>query len=430
MTVGRYLLLMAMAWTLSLGTALAQTAASEQSAGGVFRLQTEDGPRFVAGALVRVTALDGSAVGEARSDGRGVWRITLPSSGRYVVRLDAVSLPADLAMREGANKELTVDVGRGEEAIVLFPLVVRGIANKSDGPSFVDRLLQSLADGLVFGAVLAIAAVGLSLIYGVTGIVNFGHGDVVSFGALLAAFFNASVGGPQANLFLAAAGAVALISLLGLPFEGLFRAIGTRARDHFTILVFSIGLSFLLRHALLFVFGPFNQAYRQYQLQELYRFGPVVIAPRDVAVMAASIAILVGVGFLLTRTRTGWAMRAVATNPSLAEQSGIDVRRVQRLAWVLGTGLAAAGGVLLAVGQQARWDSGYQLLMFMFAAVILGGIGTAFGALLGGLLIGLIAQTSTLVIPPELKPAVAMLVLVATLMVRPAGLLNRARRVG
>ena len=92
--------------------------------------------------------------------------------------------------------------------------------------------------------------------------------------------------------------------------------------------------------------------------------------------------------------------------------------------------LCSARPGLLAVSQQARWDIGYQLLMFMFAAVILGGIGTAFGALLGGFVIGLVAQTSTLVIPPELKPAVAMMMLVAVLLVRPAGLLNRARRVG
>ncbi|HEX2888944.1 branched-chain amino acid ABC transporter permease, partial [Vineibacter terrae] len=317
-----------------------------------------------------------------------------------------------------------------EQAIVLFPLVLQGAVDRSDGPSIMSRILQSLVDGLVFGIVLAIAAVGLSLVYGVTGIVNFSHGDVVSFGALLAAFLNAAAGGPQADLFLAAAGAVVLASVLGIPLEGLFRGVASRARDHFTILVFSIGLSFVLRHALLFVAGPSNQAYRQYQLQELYRLGPVVIAPRDLAVAIAAVLILVAVGFLLLRTRPGWAMRAVATNPGLAEQSGIDVRRVQRLAWVLGTALAAAGGVLLAVSQQARWDIGYQLLMFMFAAVILGGIGTAFGALLGGLLIGVIAQASTLVVPPELKPVVAMVVLVATLMIRPAGLLNRARRVG
>lgn len=425
----RCLLLALLAWTAVSGPAASQPGPAT-SAGGVLRLQTADGPRFVAGVRLTVAAADGAVVGESRSSERGAWSVPLPGGGRYVVRLDPQSLPAGIGLRDGARADLTIEVGRGEDAIVLFGLVVRDAVERSDGPSWTARVLQAIADGLVFGAVLAIAAVGLSLIYGVTGIVNFGHGDIVSFGALLAAFLNAAAGGPQADIFLAGAAAIALVSILGIPLESLFHSIGSRARDHFTILVFAIGLSFVLRHALLFGFGPFNLAYRQYQLQQPWSLGPVVVAPRDAIVVMIAVLILLAVGLLLTRTRIGWAMRAVATNPGLAEQSGIDVRRMRRLAWVLGAALAAAGGVLLAVGQQARWDGGYQLLMFMFAAVILGGIGTAFGALLGGLLIGLIAQTSTLVVPPELKPAVAMLVLVATLLVRPAGLLNRARRMG
>jgi branched-chain amino acid transport system permease protein len=405
-------------------------ARAEESAGGVLRLATDEGPRFVANALIRVRAEGGAVVGEARSDQRGAWRIQVPAQGRYVVSLDLGTLPEDLGLRGGARAELTIEVGHGEDAIVLFPLALREAVERRDPNYLSGRILQSLADGLVFGAVLAIAAAGLSLVYGLTGIVNFAHGDVVSLAALFAAVVNAAAGGPQANLFLAGALAVALISLIGWPLEGLFRAVGSRASDHFTILVFAIGLSFLVRHALLFVFGPFSLAYRQYQLQEPFRLGPVLMAPRDLAVGAIALAIMVAFGVFMTRTRPGWAMRATASNPGLAEQSGIDVRRMRRWAWVLGSALAAAGGVLLAVSQQARWDIGYQLLMFMFAAVILGGIGTAFGALLGGFVIGLVAQTSTLVIPPELKPAVAMMMLVAVLLVRPAGLLNRARRVG
>ena len=232
------------------------------------------------------------------------------------------------------------------------------------------------------------------------------------------------------HLFAAGAAAVLLVGTLGFAFEGLFRRVETRAADHFTILVFSIGVSFVLRHALLFAFGPANLPYRQYLLQDLIRIGPVVVAPRDLAIAAIAFVLLVAVGLLLLRTRIGRAMRATSTNPSLAAQSGIDVRRITRFTWVLGTMLAAAGGVLLAVGQQARWDMGFQMLMFIFAAVILGGIGTAFGAMVGALLIGLIAQLSTILIPPELKPAVVMAVLVLILLYRPFGLFNRARRIG
>lgn len=418
-----------LAWPLFSGLAQAQSDGGE-SVGGAFRMRTEAGAVPVVGVSVSIEAEDGTPVSLASSDPKGAWRVDLPSPGRYRARLDRTTLPRQAALRVDALAELSIEVRRGESAIILFPLVPRDASEAPDAPSLTARLLQTLADGAVFGAVLAIAAIGLSLIYGVARVVNFSHGDLVSFGALLAAFLNASALGPQAPLALAAILAVALLALLGLPFEAMFRSIGSRARDHFTILVFSIGLSFLLRHALLFGFGPFNLAYREYQLQDPYRLGPVLIAPRDAAVFVVAVAVVAAVGLFLTRTRIGWAMRAAAVNPGLAEQCGIAVRRMQQAAWVLGAGLAATGGVLLAVSQQARWDTGYQLLMFMFAAAILGGLGTAFGALVGGLLIGLIVQMSTLAIPPELKPAVAMLVLVATLLVRPSGLLNRARRLG
>lgn len=425
---GRLLLVLAAALFLA-GPAAAQGQPA-QSVGGFLRLQTDDGPRAVEAVAVGATTEGGAAVGSAESDARGQWKIELPAPGRYVVRLDAGSLPTSVALREGAASELRIDVGAGEDAIVLFALAARGAAAEADRSGVLDRLAQNLVDGLMFGALLGITAIGLSLIYGVTGIVNFSHGDFVSFGALLATFLNASVGGPHAEILLAIAAAVVMISLLGVPLAAAFHSIGRRAEDHFTIMVFAIGLSFFFRHALLFAFGPSSQAYRQHQLQELYTVGPVVLAPRDLAVFLAALTVLLGIGVLLTRTRTGWAMRAVATNAGLAEQSGIDVTRVRRQVWVLGSGLAALGGALMAVSQQARWDAGYQLLMFMFAAVILGGIGTSFGALVGGLLIGLITQVSTLVVPPELKPAVAMLILVAVLMVRPSGLLGRAHRVG
>jgi branched-chain amino acid transport system permease protein len=425
---GRFLLF------LLAGLFLADVASAQgqpvQSVGGFLRLQTDEGPRPVEGVAVSATTEAGVAAGSAQSDARGRWQIDLAAPGKYVVRLDVHSLPASVTLRKDASNELRIDVGGGEDAIVLFGLVAGDAAAHADHAGLLDRIAQSLVDGLMFGSLLGITAIGLSLIYSVTGIVNFSHGDFVSFGALLATFLNAAVGGPHADILLAIAAAVVMISLLGVPLAAAFRSIGTRAGDHFTIMVFAIGLSFFFRHALLFAFGPSSQAYRQYQLQELYTLGPVVVAPRDLAVFLASVAVLVGIGFLLTRTRTGWAMRAVATNAGLAEQSGINVTRIRRMVWVLGSGLAAMGGALMAVSQQARWDSGYQLLMFMFAAVILGGIGTSFGALVGGLLIGLITQVSTLVVPPELKPAVAMLILVAVLLVRPTGLLSRSYRVG
>ena len=420
------LLLVVPAWA----PAAAQTGSSEEI-GGTFRAPDPDGgTKPVTGVRVSVRIAEGAPIGEARSDERGRWTVLLPGPGRYAISLDPASVPAGLALRPGAATLLTLDVVRNEKAIVVFPLVAGAATPPETGPGVEMRLVQLAVDGLIFGLVLAITAIGLSLIFGITRIVNFGHGDVISLGALIAVLLNAMETGPQMHLLAAGILAVLLVGALGLPFERLFRGIGERAADHFTILVFSIGLSFVLRHALLFAFGPANLPYRQYLLQDLIRIGPIVVAPRDLAVAGIALVVLVAVGLLLLRTRIGRAMRATSTNPSLAAQSGIDVAKITRLTWVLGTMLAAVGGVLLAVSQQARWDMGYQMLMFIFAAVILGGIGTAFGAMVGGIIIGLIAQLSTVLIPPELKPAVVMAVLVLILLCRPLGLFNRARRIG
>ncbi|MGE0714703.1 MAG: branched-chain amino acid ABC transporter permease [Alphaproteobacteria bacterium] len=428
--LGRVLLALALVIAAALPGA-AQGAA--EAIGGTVRAPDPDGGTTpVAGVRIAVGVAGGAPVGEARTDERGRWSVDLPGPGRYTATIDRTTIPAGLALREGASAALTIEIVRNDRGIVVFPLAAAAAvpAVEDAGPGVPARLLQLAVDGLVFGLALGLAAVGLSLIFGVVRIVNFGHGDVISAGALVAVLLNAVDGGPQMHLVAAGIAAVLAAGLLGLVFEGLFRRIDARATDHFTVLVFSIGVSFVLRHALLFAFGPANLPYRQYLLQDLIRIGPVLIAPRDLAVAAISALLLVAVGLLLLRTRVGRAMRATATNRALAAQSGIDVRRIARLTWVIGTMLAAAGGVLLAIGQQARWDMGYQMLMFIFAAVILGGIGTAFGAMAGGLLIGLVAQLGTFVIPPELKPAVVMAVLVAVLLYRPLGLFNRARRIG
>lgn len=409
----------------------AAAAESAEAIRGFFRVEDADGRRVaLRGIAVTVATPDGAEIGAARSGGDGAWSVAVPGPGAYVVRLDAATVPESHVVRAGSRTTLTVNVLRNQKAIAVFPLVPRGAAAGVDESHPLRHVLQLAVDGLVFGVVLAIASIGLSLIYGVTRVVNFAHGDVLSFGALVAVFLNASLRGPQLDLVLAALIAVAIVGSLGVVFEDLFRRVNARASDHFTILVFSIGISFVLRHALLFGFGPASQPFRQYVLQDLVALGPVVVAPRDLSVVGISLVLLVGTGMLLLWTRLGQAMRAVATNPHLAEQSGIDIRPIRIWTWVLGTALAAAGGVLLTVSQQARWDLGYQLLMFVFAAVILGGIGTAFGAMVGGILIGLIAQLSTLALPAELKPTVAMTVLVLILLVRPLGLFNRAQRVG
>ena len=146
--------------------------------------------------------------------------------------------------------------------------------------------------------------------------------------------------------------------------------------------------------------------------------------------MGISILVLVAVATFLQRTRTGKAMRAVADNRDLAESSGIDVNRVIGFVWAAGAGLAAIGGILQGLSEQVSFQMGFQLLLLMFAGVTLGGLGTAYGALVGSLVVGIAMEVSTLWIPSEFKTVVALSILVLVLLVRPQGILGQAERVG
>jgi branched-chain amino acid transport system permease protein len=142
------------------------------------------------------------------------------------------------------------------------------------------------------------------------------------------------------------------------------------------------------------------------------------------------VLILGGVGLFLNKTRMGKAMRAVSDNRDLSESSGIDVQRVIRFVWILAGGLAGIGGVFIGLSEQVSWNIGFRILLLLFAAVILGGLGTAYGALVGALIVGIGIQVSTLFIPTELKNVGALVLLIAVLIVRPEGILGKKERVG
>jgi neutral amino acid transport system permease protein len=192
----------------------------------------------------------------------------------------------------------------------------------------------------------------------------------------------------------------------------------------------SIGLALVMRYSYLYAIGGSSRSYGQYSTQTPLSFGPISIPPRDLFIMGLSIIVLTVVGVALIKTRLGKATRAVADNPSLAATSGIDVERVISVVWIIGSALAVLGGVFLALSQQVSYLLGFQILLLLFAGVTLGGLGTAFGALVGSLVVGVFTQLSTLVIPAELQNVGALVVLILILIVRPQGILGRAERVG
>ncbi|MBP1633027.1 MAG: High-affinity branched-chain amino acid transport system permease protein LivH [Acidobacteria bacterium] len=402
---------------------------SFQAAESIGGTLTQGGPQGDPVPGVTLTVSDASGVvGSATSAADGSWEVPLPGPGTYRVDLDASTLPEGAALRDPGRSVLEgVEVRAGQHKSVVFALGERVV----DTAGWFTRLSNLVAKGLTYGAIVALAAVGLSLVFGVTGLVNFAHGEVVTFGAVAAWYFNASGAGPGLHLLWAILPAVALAGLLGAGLErGLFRPLRRRRTGNVALIVVSIGLSLLVRHIYLILMGGAPRAYEQYAVQSQVSLGPIALPPKDLIIIAASLAVLAAVGLMLTRTRLGAAMRAVADNKDLAEASGISVDRIVLYTWALGAGLAGLGGIFLGITQTVQWDMGFVLLLIMFAAVVLGGIGTAYGAALGGLIIGVATETSTFWIPVEFKHVVSLGVLILVLMVRPQGIFGLKERIG
>ncbi len=392
-------------------------------------LETIDGDvrEPVAGVTITVE-LNGQLVGTAESDADGEWEVSVPGADTYLVRLEVDTLPEGVALTDPARAELpSVNVRENQNKTTRFNLG----PGLTSGVSTWTRVSSLFVIGLKFGAIIALSSVGLSLIFGVTGLVNFAHGDLVTLGAVMAFFFNASPLGPEWHVLLAAIPAILLVSGFGALQElGMWRPLRRRGTGLVSLIVVSIGLSFVIRYGVLVVFSGLPRPYTDYAIQNDIQLLGITTVPKNIAIIAFTVVVLILVGLFLTRTKLGTAMRAVADNADLAESSGIDVSRVILVTWTGGAGLAALGGVMFGISEQVQWDMGAKLLLLIFAAVILGGLGTAFGAMVGGFIVGVAIEMSTLVIPVEFKTAVALAILVVMLLVRPQGLLGSKERIG
>ena len=297
--------------------------------------------------------------------------------------------------------------------------------------SSLERFVDLLVLGLKLGAIIAISAIGLSLIYGVTGLVNFSHGEMVTLGAVIAFFFHTSVAGPEWPLLIAAIPAILLGAGLGGGQELLlWRPLRRRGTGLIAMMVISIGLSFALRNLILILFKGEPRSFVDYAVQREVEFLGVATVPKNIVIVLTSVVILVLVGLFLERTKTGTAMRAVSDNKDLAESSGIDVNRVILTTWLVGGGLAAIGGIFLGVSEQLQFDMGFKLLLLIFAAVVLGGLGSAYGAMVGGFIVGVVVEVSTFWVATEFKTAVGLGVLILMLLLRPQGILGSRERIG
>jgi branched-chain amino acid transport system permease protein len=380
----------------------------------------------VTGVKVSVSNSAGLAIGEGVTDSAGLATIPVPAKDDYVVTLDVASLPTGVTLVEGTKTVVNIvkdSFTTNSKRVTFFA----GSVGES-GASLFDRVAQRLVDGIRLGLIIAICSVGLSLIFGTTGLTNFAHGEMVTFGGLIAFWFNVLLGIP---LLIAAPLVIALGGVLGLAMNGIiFAKLRKRGIGLISQLVVSVGLSIMLRNMYLYQFGGRTRPLDDFSLQVAKSFGPVSITMRDLTTAIISLVVLLGVAAFLQRSRTGKAIRAVSDNPSLASSTGIDTQKIIRVVWFAGGALAAMGGVFRGLDEQVGFEMGSGLIFLMFAGITLGGLGSAYGALIGGFFVGLLVELASLVVPAELKNAPALLILIIVLVVRPQGILGRKQRVG
>lgn len=284
-------------------------------------------------------------------------------------------------------------------------------------------MLQYMANGIVVGAIVAVTAVGLTLVYSILRITNFAHGDLVTVGAYTALTVNLNLGlDPKYGIPLAFA-AGGLTALL-LEFA-VWRRMRRTGAGTVALIVASIGLALILRNALVFNFGNQHRAFAAAVQRAQPVLGlPVMLTPDQKFIIAAAFVLVALLHVVLKYTTVGKAMRAMADNLDLAWTCGLDVDRIIVWTWLLAGGLAASGGVLYSMTRPVYPELGWHLLLPMFAAIILGGIGNPYGAILGGLLIGIAQEMSVIVLPAEYKMAVGFTVMITVLFLMPRGLLG------
>lgn len=382
----------------------------------------------VEGVVINVSSEDGFT-GSATSGADGKFSVVIPGGGTYTVEIDVTTFPAGvtLAREDDASRELLV---LGGAKTLIIPLAEGGDAGGGGGGSggTAERVIQLFFDGILYGLLIALGAVGLNLVFGTTGLTNFSHGELLTLGAFTALAFN------QAGINIIIAAPIAIVFAAFVYGWGqnriLWRPLRRRRTGLIAAMIVSIGLAIVLRYGIALVFGSGPQTYLQFAGQEGIAIGPFNTTPKALILgVLAAIALAITVIWLKS-SRIGKATRAVSDNPALASATGIDVERVIAVVWIVGAGLAAFAGIYLGMTQNSIWNMGQRILLVLFAAVILGGLGTIYGAIVGALVVGVFIQMTTLFIPTEMKTVGALFLMIVILLVRPQGLLGRKERVG
>jgi len=304
-------------------------------------------------------------------------------------------------------------------------------------------MVELIIYGIVLGSIISLGAMGLSLVYGILRFANFAHGDLMSVGAYIALFLVtgllAWLGVPDTTFgplsfgwrmliafpvsMLAVAGVAVLLDRI------LYRQLRIKGSGPVIFAMSSLGAAFILRMIILICWGADSLFYRPGLLRPAYELPlGVKIRPDQLFILFLVLVLIISLHLFLQKTKMGKAMRATADNMELALVSGINTERIIIWTWGIGGALAAAGGILYGVDVQLHPYMGWNFLIPLFAATILGSIGNIYGALVGGLIIGVAQQVSTAFLMPTYKPAVAFMIMILILLLRPKGIFGGRHR--
>ena len=285
--------------------------------------------------------------------------------------------------------------------------------------------LQHLINGVYIGSIYAIIALGYTMVYGIAKMLNFAHGDVIMVGAFMSYTVTSSMGLSVIPSILIA---MVICTLLGVIIEGLaYRPL--RGTSNLAVLITAIGVSYFLQNAAQLIWGPAEIGFKRIvNVPPIVLFGGGLRISAEVLVtLAAAVVIMVGLTLFVNKTQTGKAMRAVSEDRDAAQLMGINVNRTISITFAIGSALAAVAGVLLCSKVQSVWPTvGSMPGIRAFTAAVFGGIGSIPGAMLGGMILGLIETMTGAYISTQFSDAIVFMVLIIVLLVKPAGLLGKS----
>lgn len=441
--------LLAAAPAMAATAAVATDCTPDPATACVAAIVMDEENNFVPDVGVTITGADFEA--EVTTTPEGPVSVEVPQTGTYTITIDEATLPEGL-FPDPTERDVTAQTGStGRGAFTLGDQPAGGAPSAEPGASAggetpsageegseeettggfsLANAWQKFGLGIRLGLLLALASVGISLIYGTTGLSTFAHGEQFTLGAVFA-FIGINMWG--LSFWPAAILAVVICTATGfLQDVVLWKPLRQRGTPLTQLMIITIGLSLTLQYTIQLMIGNGSERILSTNPTSMTIAG-ITLSSWSWASMAVAVVAILFIAWFLTRTRIGRATRAVSDNPALASATGINPDKIVRIVWTMSTGFAGLAGLMygLSVGTFG-WNTGMQMLLLMFAAVTLGGLGTAFGALLGSLVIGIVVEMSPLIpgMPNDLRYATALAILILVLLLRPQGLLGKRERIG